>query len=639
MKKIWKRAAAALAAILLCTTCLIQEFCFPPSVAAAMELAEMQDGVYGADKTDPVYTYDNYEFMIFNDGLGATTTSVFEEKTTTTITMNRTTSRMPASMMPSTTSTTTAELITRSSSPAQFLWKLQDVTLEPGNTGTYGVDISNAMESYGLQGTLYLPPATRALLQNVDFDNALADNVYLDLLFSCNANKLSENGSLGFAFFGASSEIPYHTDGTLFTFDFQVPDVDTLLELYHQYGLSIEDGCLVFPVQWKELGYDYVEMNGELVPFARYGYLDKSVTDCFDSVALEDGAIRIKVPDGLIVEESTPMITTDMTTTTTTGTEWANSTQESTTTTEISSGSAYVAMDSLTVAGGSYHVGDMLELHIQYDERLHGDCYIRITNDEATSKLLVQENVLLDDLYTYTFDRDYSGDLHIDIEFRYTGDSQHSLTIADVTVSRGTGTTMAITTTSTTTSTTITTTTGTTNSTETGYYVVLGKPEQNVLKVGNEIRLLFNSNASSLIWSSSDSEIASVDQNGVVSVYNSGNVTIYAVVKEDPSKIASVTLNIPKTGQMTVDRGDVTRDGMIGLDDAYAILMYNSYQAVGISYNFTDGSNSELEQLVRQAADVDESGEINLRDAYSTLMYNSYQSIGMPNLTWEMVIA
>lgn len=635
MKKIWKRAAAALAAILLCIACIIQGFCLPPSVAAAMELAEMQDGVYGADKTDPVYTYDNYDFMIFNDGLGAITTSVFEEKTTTTITMNRTTSRMPASMMPSTTSTTTAELITRSSSPAQFLWKLQDITLEPGDTGTYGVDISNAMESYGLQGTLYLPPATRALLQNVDFDNALVDNVYLDLLFSCNANKLSENGSLGFAFFGASSEIPYHTDGTLFTFDFQVPDADTLLELYHQYGLSIEDGCLVFPVQWKELGYDYVEMNGELIPFARYGYLDKSVTDCFDSVALEDGAIRIKVPDGLIVEESTPMITTDMTTTVPNGTEWTNSTQESTTTTEISSGSAYVATDSLTVAGGTYHAGDMLELHIQYDKKLYGDCYIRITNDEATSKLLDKQNALLEDLYTYTFDRDYSGDLHIDIEFRYTGDSQHSLTIADVTVSRGTGTTTTITTTST----TITTTTGTTNSTETGYYVVLGKPEQDVLKVGNEIRLLFNSNASSLIWSSSDSEIASVDQNGVVSVYNSGEVTIYAVVKEDPSKIASVTLNIPKTGQMTVDRGDVTRDGMIGLDDAYAILMYNSYQAVGISYNFTDGSNSELEQLVRQAADVDKSGEINLRDAYSTLMYNSYQSIGMPNLTWEMVVA
>lgn len=66
--------------------------------------------------------------------------------------------------------------------------------------------------------------------------------------------------------------------------------------------------------------------------------------------------------------------------------------------------------------------------------------------------------------------------------------------------------------------------------------------------------------------------------------------------------------------------GDVDEDGSITLADAYLILMYDSYRAVGIEPDF--------EKFVIEAADVTHDGAINLTDAYHTMMYNSMLAIG-----------
>lgn len=94
---------------------------------------------------------------------------------------------------------------------------------------------------------------------------------------------------------------------------------------------------------------------------------------------------------------------------------------------------------------------------------------------------------------------------------------------------------------------------------------------------------------------------------------------------------------LPKPDYM---KGDLNQDGKVLLVDAYEVLMYSSYMALGVTdYTFAGslGLDASMEENLFLAADVDENGEIQLSDAYNILMYSSLEAIGTPK-TWDELI-
>ena len=216
-----------------------------------------------------------------------------------------------------------------------------------------------------------------------------------------------------------------------------------------------------------------------------------------------------------------------------------------------------------------------------------------------------------------------------------------------------------------TTSLTTTTSDRITGTSEKAYYIELAQPNSSQLVIGNSFHMLYNSNASAVIWSSSDSSVVDVDDEGTVTIYGSGLVSIIAVVMDDPTKSSSVILNIPEAGAETTSStsnttgttttstttattdtedpsammGDVNQNNRIDANDAYEILMFTSYLSLGDSdYTFTKDGDMEKEVLLRRLADVDKDNTITMQDAFFVLLYNSHIAMGDHNIQWKDLI-
>ncbi len=201
--------------------------------------------------------------------------------------------------------------------------------------------------------------------------------------------------------------------------------------------------------------------------------------------------------------------------------------------------------------------------------------------------------------------------------------------------------------------------TGTTTVTNGGYYVELAQPSPSKLEIGGSFHMLYNSNASQVIWSSSDPSIAEIDSDGTVTIHDSGLVSIIAVVADDPTKSSSVILNIPDASGTTATAdtttsttttpttsiettpmmGDINQNNDVDMNDAYQILLFSSYMAAGDDgYTFSNDGDIEKELLLRSLADVDKDNKITMQDAYYVLLYSSYRAAGNKNIQWSDLI-
>lgn len=88
-----------------------------------------------------------------------------------------------------------------------------------------------------------------------------------------------------------------------------------------------------------------------------------------------------------------------------------------------------------------------------------------------------------------------------------------------------------------------------------------------------------------------------------------------------------------------VEKGDITQDGQISMDDATMLLSYVAAVGAGITdATLTDGTNEAPEEMVRQAADVNGDGEITIADASLILTYYARLSAGM-EVEWADLIS
>lgn len=120
------------------------------------------------------------------------------------------------------------------------------------------------------------------------------------------------------------------------------------------------------------------------------------------------------------------------------------------------------------------------------------------------------------------------------------------------------------------------------------------------LKVGENIQLTatINENASEkiVVWTSSDEDIATVNDNGVVTGIHYGNVTITVAAKNEGDVTASCEVKVYLIG-------DVNRDGQISIADVTALV------------NIILGKdNTEPYQYDHDAADVNGDGAISIAD-------------------------
>ncbi len=156
--------------------------------------------------------------------------------------------------------------------------------------------------------------------------------------------------------------------------------------------------------------------------------------------------------------------------------------------------------------------------------------------------------------------------------------------------------TTAITTTTKTTTTTVTSAT-TTTSTESSLIIV---PSEVNMEIGDTNKLVFAGvqNTSDIMWTSGNTHIATVDENGNVTAKNIGNTTIYAVYK---GNIARCTI---KVSSGNINYGDANEDGQINMADVTAIVQHiGNRDAYGLDY------------MGLRNADVNSDGQVTGEDA------------------------
>ena len=78
--------------------------------------------------------------------------------------------------------------------------------------------------------------------------------------------------------------------------------------------------------------------------------------------------------------------------------------------------------------------------------------------------------------------------------------------------------------------------------------------------------------------------------------------------------------------------GDVSTDGVIGIDDATLVLTYYAQNAAGLNPNFNE--DTTVNERLCAAADIDEDAQIAISDATMVLTYYAQNAAGL-NPTWE----
>ena len=500
----------------------------------------------------------------------------------------------------------------------QSVWSLGKMTVRPEDGMeedlNFDICIKNAMDSYGIQGAIWLPEITARLLYwPYMADSALVGDVYNSARLTANMNKVlyNEGNEIYFALDSSSLMTPETDSGVLMQLTFSVPDEETVVALAEEYGLELETDeygtyYYEFPVCWMENGYDEAISDGEIIELPHYAYVNSDNQDVFsDNVVLEDGYIRVEMP---LYEETTETTTVETTTTTTTS-NWVTTPTSYTTTDWMTTPTTYTT-----------------------------------TTDWMTTPT------------TYTTTTDW-----MTMPTTYTTTSERTTTSTSYITTSTTETTYTTTNTTATTETTdttaITETTATvTTKNDSGVYIELGKPDTSQLYAGNSFRLLYSTNAKNLIWRSTDDSIATVDDSGMLTILGSGTVSVIVIVQEDPTQTDTITITIPETLQTTDTtsdttgdtgttttttpsvemgvRGDVDLDGDVDADDAYQVLIYYARHSVGdAAYTFQE--NAALEVQVIQQADVNQSGTVDADDAYLILCYYAKVSVGITDIHWE----
>lgn len=197
----------------------------------------------------------------------------------------------------------------------EITWTVDTETFLADSTGNaLTLSMDNAVETYGLQGGLYFPEETLALLEEswsaeMTITTEESDYLYPDLTCSENHTELyAEDGSQIFWFVLSATEAvePTAESGVFLSIDFDVPDADTVATLASTYDVESTEtstGTLYsFPVYWLEPGTDTWETTDEdgnttYGARDRYSYLDATMRELADDLTLVDGAIQILVED------------------------------------------------------------------------------------------------------------------------------------------------------------------------------------------------------------------------------------------------------------------------------------------------------------------------------------------------------
>ena len=100
-----------------------------------------------------------------------------------------------------------------------------------------------------------------------------------------------------------------------------------------------------------------------------------------------------------------------------------------------------------------------------------------------------------------------------------------------------------------------------------------------------------------LVWSSSNTSVATINQSGVITAKSTGTTTITVTIKN-----TNITDSFTLTVTTSLGKGDANNDGVISYQDSDYILNMYKYDV-------------ELTEDLKNRADMDGNGAINANDA------------------------
>ncbi len=107
------------------------------------------------------------------------------------------------------------------------------------------------------------------------------------------------------------------------------------------------------------------------------------------------------------------------------------------------------------------------------------------------------------------------------------------------------------------------------------------------------------------------------------------------ITTNSKTTLAGQTTTVPRKLPSVV--GDADFNGKVEMQDAYWVLLYNSYHSAGDSGYMLYPDDMLINHYLLQLCDVDGNGEMNMLDAYWILLYTSYHAAGGKQ-TWDEVL-
>lgn len=229
---------------------------------------------------------------------------------------------------------------------------------------------------------------------------------------------------------------------------------------------------------------------------------------------------------------------------------------------------------------------------------------------------------------------------------------------------------------------TIDTSTGTTEKTTVtdNIQVVTVNNVQEIHQIGGTLQLFLLGTTEKPVWLSMDENIATIDENGLVTAVSEGSVMVGATVNQKfykliitvtmaettadtttavttTTKAITSTTTVTKTTAKTTstvtattitsegttttgqihaayEKGDVDGNGMVNVEDAVAVLTYYAKHSAGMSPIFSEVPMQNAKAMV--ASDIDGDSIISVEDAVAILTYYARQSAGL-NPDWSEI--
>lgn len=150
----------------------------------------------------------------------------------------------------------------------------------------------------------------------------------------------------------------------------------------------------------------------------------------------------------------------------------------------------------------------------------------------------------------------------------------------------------------------------------------LNLPEYAAREAGETVQLAVQFGEGVPVWTSSDSTVAAVDENGLVTVAAEGEAIITAQLGEQTCTCRVIL--------QPFLRGDSNLDGTVSIEDAAAALQ--SHVAVSMV-----GLSNPLGALNSLAADVNLDGKVDMADAHAILIYHVMSLTGLTP-EWDEIL-